>query len=237
MRDKGEYMKPIIFFTGLLLYMLAFAPMAQETEEPDRAAEVEEVKDVRYVTDKLRLSLYREASASSGTIKLLVSGDRLEVLERKGPYSRVRTSDGQTGWVKNGFLITEPTAVTQLADAEKRIAELEGELEKLADSRSVIQRYEQRIAELEQQNAEARQQLEQAGQRITELEDSQTGLQQELERSRSGELGWEDLWSLLRLYWALLAVVSLLLALAGFIAGKLWIERRIRSRFHGYKVW
>jgi len=211
--------------------------MAQETEEPDRAAEVEEVKDIRYVTDKLRLSLYREANVNSGTIKLLVSGDRLEVLERKGPYSRVRTREGLIGWVKNGFLIGEPTAVNQLARAEKRIAELEGELEKLADSRNLIQRYEQRIAALEQQNAEARQQLEQAGQRITELETRESELKRELERSRNGELGWDEFWSLLRLHWLLLTVISLLLALAGFIAGKLWIEQRIRSRFHGYKVW
>ncbi len=228
-------MKPYSLLTGLLLCLLTVTASAQDAA-PDTVAE-EEVKDIQYVTDKLRLSLYREASANSGTMKLLSSGDRLEVLERKGPYSRVRTADGQIGWVKNGFLIAEPTAVTQLAEAEKRIAELENELEKLADSRTVIQRYEQRIGELEQQKAELQQQLEQAQQRIAELESGKQELEQALERSRNGELGWDQVWALVKLYWILLAAIGLLLALAGFIAGKLWIERRIRSRFHGYKVW
>ena len=236
MTDHGETMKRYRhFILTLLLVSLALAAWAEENTDDSPAAE--EVKDIQYVTDKLRLSLYRDASASSGTLKLLVSGDRLEVLERKGPYSRVRTADGQTGWVKNGFLIAEPTAVSQLAQAQKRIAELEGELEKYADSRGTLQRYEQRIAELEQNKAELEQQLEQAQSRIAELEQQLEGLQVELERSRNGELGWNEIWSLARLYWWMLAAISLLLALIGFLGGKLWIEKRIRNRFHGYKVW
>ncbi len=238
MTDHGVNMKRYHhFILTLLLGSLAFAAWAEENADDSPAAATEEVKDIQYVTDKLRLSLYRDASASSGTLKLLVSGDRLEVLERKGPYSRVRTANGQIGWVKNGFLITEPTAVTQLAQAQKRIAELEGELEKYADSRGTLQRYEQRIAELEQNKAELEQQLEQAQSRIAELEQQLEGLQAELERSRNGDLGWNEIWSLARLYWWMLAAISLLLALIGFLAGKLWIEKRIRNRFHGYKVW
>lgn len=223
-------MKPITLTTGLLLLILSLALPAQENAD-------NEVKDIQYVTDQLRLTLYREASASSGSLGLLSSGDRLEVLERKGPYSRVRTEGGKIGWVKNGFLITQPTAVTRLAEAEQRIAELEQELDKYADSRATLQRYEQRIAELEQQKAELQQQREQASEQIAELEQRNRELTGDLQRSRSGELGWDELWSLLRLYWVLLAAISLLLALIGFLFGKLWIERRIRSRFHGYKVW
>ncbi len=223
-------MKPITLITGLLLLALSLALPAQENDG-------NEVKDIQYVTDQLRLTLYREASASSGSLGLLSSGDRLEILERQGPYSRVRTPDGKIGWVKNGFLIAEPTAVTRLAAAEKRIAELEQELEKYADSRGTLQRYEQRIAELEQQKAELEQQLEQAQQQIAELERQNSELSEDLQRCRSGEPGWDEFWSLLRLYWILLVAVSLLLALIGFLVGKLWIERRIRSRFHGYKVW
>jgi len=238
MTDHGENMKRYRhFILTLLLGSLAFAALAEENGDDSPAAAAEEVKDIQYVTDKLRLSLYREASASSGTLKLLTSGDRLEVLERKGPYSRVRTEDGKIGWVKNGFLITEPTAVTQLDQTRKRIAELESELEKYADSRGTLQRYEQRIAELEQNKAELEQQLEQAQSRIAELEQQLEGLQAELERSRNGELGWNEIWSLAQLYWWMLTAISLLLALIGFLAGKLWIEKRIRNRFHGYKVW
>ncbi len=230
-------MKPIIFITGLLFQLLAFGLQAQDTATAEAGDRAEEVKDVQYVTDKLRLSLYQEASASSKPLKLLTSGDRLEVLERKGPYSRVRTEDGKIGWVKNGFLINEPTAVTQLAEAEKRIAALQQDMEKYADSREVIARYEQRIAKLEQQKGELEQQLEQANATIVGLQEETENLRRELERSRSGELGWNDLWSLVKLYWILLVAISLLLGLIGFIAGKLWIERRIRSRFHGYRVW
>ena len=230
-------MKPIIFITGLLFQLLAFGLQAQGAVATEAGGSAVDVKDIQYVTDKLRLSLYQDANASSKTLKLLTSGDRLEVLERKGPYSRVRTEDGKIGWVKNGFLINEPTAVTQLAEAEKRIAALQQDMEKYADSREVIARYEQRIADLERQRGELEQQLEQANASIAGLQEEADNLRRELKRSRSGELGWNDLWALIKLYWILLVAITLLLGLIGFIAGKLWIERRIRSRFHGYKVW
>ncbi len=220
----------------LLLGCLSLAAMAQENAQ-NNAFDDEDVKDIQYVTDKLRLSLYRSASASSGTIKLLSSGDRLEVLERKGPYSKVRTAEGQIGWVKNGFLITEPTAVTQLAQAQQRIAKLEGDLEKYADSRGTLQRYEQRIAELEQTKAELQQQLEQGQSSIAEQQQQLDDLQAELERSRNGQPGWNEIISVIRYYWWQLAAIGLLLMLSGLLVGKSWIERRIRNRFHGYKVW
>ena len=84
------------------------------SDEP--VAEEQEVKEKKYVTDKLRLSLYKEADSGSGTLRLLISGDLVYVLERSGPYSKVRTEDGTTGWVKNGFLQNLATSTYQLIE-------------------------------------------------------------------------------------------------------------------------
>ena len=39
-------------------------------KKPEPQEEVVEIKDKKYVTDKLRLSLYKQADSSSGTVQL-----------------------------------------------------------------------------------------------------------------------------------------------------------------------
>ena len=98
----------LLLFTALPLHAQEEDQALASESAPTEAVAKEpiEVKERKYVTDKLRLSLYKQANDRSGTLKLLVSGDVLGILERQGPYSKVRTSEGDIGWVKNGFLVS-----------------------------------------------------------------------------------------------------------------------------------
>ena len=144
---------------------------------PAQAQDDDADKDRQYVTDQLRLSLYEKASSQSKVIKLLQSGDLLIVDEINGPYARVTTPDGARGWVKRGFLVSNPTAKILLLEEQQKNANLFEELERLSNSKVVIDTYEKdmdklvaKIEKLEASNFEARQTI--------------TGLEHDLEEAR-----------------------------------------------------
>lgn len=87
-----------------------------------------------YVSDSLEITMRSGMSTSHGIIRMLRSGTPLDVLETDNDsgYSRVRTRDGKTGWVLSRFLMKGQAARDKLAAAEKRLAEIEIENNKMA---------------------------------------------------------------------------------------------------------
>ena len=119
-------LKAILIISSCILSLFSHALVAQQVIDPD--------KDILYVTDRLRLSLYEKANEQSRVIKLLSSGDQLAVEELSGSYALVTTSNGSKGWVKRGFLVEIPTSNILLDQEKKKKKGLEVELEKLANS-------------------------------------------------------------------------------------------------------
>jgi SH3 domain protein len=226
----------------ILLILLNFPVWSEEGTEPQdipaAAAEPEEVQEVKYVTDKLRLSLYKQADSASGTIKLLVSGDKLDVLGRSGPYSRVRTLQGETGWVKNGFLVSSPTASNLLQDMEKQIEQLKADLEKYSDSQKVVQQYEQRLQQLQQEKQILAQELQDSQIASEELLQQKQQLGQELDRlqSRDNSLDPQMVLQIAIQYWYVVLAMLLIMFVIGLFIGRKIIEARINRRFQGVKV-
>ncbi len=87
-----------------------------------------------YVSDSLEITMRSGKSTSHGIIRMLRSGTPLNVLETDNDtgYSRVRTRDGKTGWVLSRFLMKGQAARDKLAAAEKKLAEIEIENNKMA---------------------------------------------------------------------------------------------------------
>ncbi|MCZ6488475.1 MAG: hypothetical protein O6703_09905, partial [Gammaproteobacteria bacterium] len=81
--------------TGLVFLLVNPNLLAQETEEVNG-----ESRDIWYVTDQLRLSVYPQASDKSGSLQLLSSGDKLAIIQISGNYALVVTPNGKQGWVK-----------------------------------------------------------------------------------------------------------------------------------------
>src|SRR5690606_12848920 len=61
--------------------------------------------ETAYVTDLLQLGLHQASDTSDRPFANLPSGTRLEVLERKTHYARVRTDGGDEGWVKAAYIV------------------------------------------------------------------------------------------------------------------------------------
>ena len=87
-----------------------------------------------YVSDSLEITMRSGKSTSHGIIRMLRSGTPLNVLETDNDsgYSRVRTRDGKTGWVLSRFLMKGQAARDKLAAAEKKLADIEIENNKMA---------------------------------------------------------------------------------------------------------
>jgi len=215
--------------TGLLTLLISFAALAQDTDEKQRL----------YVTDKLRLSLYREAGGRGGTIELLASGDKLIIEEVNGPYALVTSPSGKLGWVKRGFLVLEPTSNLMLEEEKKITKSLEQEIEKLKNSKVIIDQYEKDLNAMNdklQISISARGKAESTIQMLEQtVEESMKKIEvlSESDARPSEEL----LRALAATYWKYLAAIGIFIVLTGFFIGKLMAEAKVKKKFHGIKVW
>ncbi len=228
----------------LVLCSLSFSLHAQDSPDPagntgsqDTAAAQGDVQEYKYVTDKLRLSLYKRADAGSGTLKLLTSGDKLAVLERTGPYSRVRTDDGLTGWVKNGFLVSDPTASFQLIEEQEKNRILAQQIEKFADTKTLVADYENTIGQMAADSDKLRDEFELLNENMQEMQEQNVSLNEKLEAFQQEGISLVDVQKVIIHFWYFIAALLLFMVLVGFIAGRGFVEARVKRKFQGVKVW
>jgi SH3 domain protein len=79
-----------------------------------------------YVTDEFRITLRSGESATHRILRMLPTGQRLEVLSQNAQtgYSKVRTPGGQEGFVLTRQLVDQPVARDRLAAAEAEVRAL-----------------------------------------------------------------------------------------------------------------
>jgi SH3 domain protein len=94
--------------------------------------------DTVYVSDSLRVGVRTEPENRGETISVAVTGMSLEVLDRRGNYMLVRTSNGIEGWVNSNYVSRKKPAKLLLEGAEKenerltkKVNELQSSLEDL----------------------------------------------------------------------------------------------------------
>jgi len=232
-------MKKIAGFFFILLMSSGFSVNSQQQANEEKVKLDADVKETQYVTDKLRLSLYKKADGNSGILRLLVSGDVLYVLDKSGPYSKVRTIDGETGWVKNGFLVSTPTDSFLLIEEQKKNQILVSQLEKYSNTQRIVEDYENTIEKMNQDNEATLQELEQLKSNLQQFSSTNSDLQQQLDEFKKDpeQVSWKDALPVAQHYWYAAAGAVLLLVLIGFLLGKKVIEAQIRKRFQGIKVW
>jgi len=232
-------MKKITGLLFLLLMTSGFLVHGQQLADEEKDKMASDVKETQYVTDKLRLSLYKKADGNSGILRLLISGDVLYVLDKSGPYSKVRTVDGETGWVKNGFLVSTPTDSFLLIEEQKKNQILASQLEKYSDTQRIVEDYENTIEKMNQDNEATLRELEQLKKNLDQFSLSNTDLQQQLDEFKKDpdQISWKDALPVAQHYWYAAIGAVLLLLLIGFLLGKRLIEAQIRKRFQGIKIW
>lgn len=139
--------------------------------------------DRRYVSDQLFVSLREAPGKDSRRITVLRTDTPVEVLEESGRYLRVRTEDGQEGWVDEQYLTREvpkPVIIAGLKEEidrlRARIRDFEAGKNPLEDElKAAEERHMTKVRELEEQAAKL------AGER-SKLQKSNDRLQNEIER-------------------------------------------------------
>ena len=218
----------IIIGVALLSYAILLS--AQEASDQD--------KDKLYITDQLRLSLYEKANSKSKVVKLLQSGDLLQIEELSGAYAFVTAPGGVKGWVKRGFLVSTPTASFLLQEEQQKTQQLTAEIEKLANSKVIIEQYEQDMTKLVEKIDELETENQQAAESIVELQLQVEAKQQEIDRKDADSAPAHlVLWDTSRKHWQLIVPLIVFIILLSFLVSKVIIEARIKSKFHGIKIW
>ena len=176
------------------------------------------VADTVYVTDELRLGLYDNEQTSGRSIETLLSGAKLDVLDRALMSIRVRTESGSEGWVKSGYVVETEPARRRLEILEIAQQRLTKELE---ESSASLDTAKQSIARLEAELSDAGA----SSARLSTLDAENARLRDALSTTeRSVPLNW------------LLAAAAITLIL-GFLSGYWWLDRRVRRQFGGVRVY
>ncbi len=215
---------------GLTLLLGVTSLLAQEASDQDR--------DRKYVTDQLRLSLYAQPNSSSKVIKLLQSGDLLEIEQIQGPYAFVAAPDGTKGWVKRGFLVTEPTSNLLLREEQQKTTSLSAEIEKLNNSKIIIDQYEKDMDKLVEKIDELETEKQSAEASIADLQREVEAKQAEIDRKNEESApALAVLLDTSKQYWEVIVPVILVIVLISFLISKEIVEARIKAKFHGIKIW
>ncbi len=208
----------------VLVFLLPVAANAQVLDDE---------KTELYVTDQLRLSLYEQADAQSKIILYLSSGDKLIVEEVAGPYAKVEAPSGKIGWVKRGFLVSNPTSNILLEDVTETNDLLRKELEKLNNSKLVLDQYEKDMDALSSEIEVLKQEKQSAEVTIENLEQAA----EEKIRVEKAKPALASLKKTALNYWQYIAIMVFVVLIVGLQIGKIITQSAIKRKFHGIKVW
>ena len=177
--------------------------------------------DVGYVTDILHLGLYQTPSSKAKSFKTVISGTKLQILERQGRFIKVRTPSGVLGWAKSAYVLEK-------IPARAILPILEVQHQALKDKHSALSA---EIITFQQEKQRQRNLLVKSGAALTSAE------------SRSQQLAHENLQlqselllqkNTVPLNWMLLSTISALLI--GIGISYFVIDRKIRKRYGGYRI-
>jgi len=162
--------------------------------------------EIVYVTDVLRVNLRAEASSSSRSIGVVISGERLEALKRQGGYLKVRTKSATEGWIKASYVTPDAPARTQLPAVQAQLATAQDEVRALKEKSTPLGSETHGAAVGHPSTGKGK-----AGPATTE----------------DGDKG---------IHWLVWLVAAGLLAVASFALGAMWQQKNINKRLRGLRI-
>jgi SH3 domain protein len=91
-----------------------------------------------YVTDVLKVTVRTGPSIENKIIKIIESGQRVEVLKPAQEWSQVRLFDGKEGWILNRYLISSESNKIRLGRLESEHSELKIEFKTILEENSKL---------------------------------------------------------------------------------------------------
>ena len=179
------------------------------------------VAETAYVSDDLILGVYAEKGQQGAKLTTLHSGVIVEIMARDNEFAQIRLANGTLGWVKNSFLTTREPAVVRVKALEEELARIKSTTPEMAEAaaRSELATLKRQL-EAKQQELDAAKSEESGKPAVI----ADAAAAAEKPASKGGDsIGLA----------VLLGVVCLSV---GFAAGYATLERRIRAKFGGVKV-
>ncbi len=179
--------------------------------------------DTRYVVEELVVGVYGNPELAGDRLGEVRSAQAVELLVAEGDAAQIRTEDGLEGWIRATYLQSEQPLAP-------RLAALQAENDKLRKASAAATRVDPKTqAELE----ELRASLETANRRVAQLQASSRArpadeVPVEVTRPVRNDALRTSL---------LLLLVAVVAAGAGFYWGYRTLERRVRAKYGGLKVY
>jgi SH3-like domain-containing protein len=188
-----------------------------------------------YVSDELVLGLYTEQNSQGQRLATLHSGAIVDTLAVNGEFTQVRLSDGTVGWVKSAYLTTREPATARVKQLEEELDRRRATTPALAEAaaRSEVEQLKRELAikqsALDAALDAARGAAVPTASGIAASAVAPGGASPGGARAGISAVTSARLWT-----WGL----SIPLALAcGFWLGYAVLERRIKQKFGGLKVY
>ncbi|HEX7418141.1 MAG TPA: TIGR04211 family SH3 domain-containing protein [Steroidobacteraceae bacterium] len=89
--------------------------------------------DTRYIVEQLVVALNAAPDGSGERVATLKSGDSVEFLERQGESAHVRLPSGKEGWVRASYLMSDPPLKERLATRTQELEEARKDNARLHD--------------------------------------------------------------------------------------------------------
>ena len=181
-----------------------------------------------YVTDVLKLKLRVTPSNDAEVVTNLTSGDKLTIVEKQKRYTRVKTSDGKTGWVQSWFL-TDKVPATFLVDNLTK--DKQNLTSQLARVEAKLKNFD---SETSRENGELKNTVATLSKKIKSLASTRNELEKQLEiqASELAKYQFAEKYNL-----NLIIVLFFLFSFtAGFICARLWMRVQERKRLWGYQL-
>ena len=178
--------------------------------------------ETAYVTDNLRLGLYEAEDTSGRPLRMLNSGQAMEILSRDRNYANVRLPDASEGWVKSAYLVEEKPAkliVAEItAERDALLAEVEEINQAFAAPAATIETLRSDVLSFETQ-------LAQSNARANALEEENASIRGLKEKYKGS----------LPLSWV--AIATAVCLIAGILLGMWWVDRQNRMRHGGIRIY
>jgi len=199
-----------------------------------------------YVTDQLAAGLYSDKALTGDPIKVVTTGQPLEVLSREGKGVQVRLSDKTEGWIDEAYVSDKKPSEVKLLEVQAELRQLKNSKSLAAAKDAVTSLPSVREAKLKQALKEAEDKLNSfktveaelkvARQQQIELETLKEKLSVIREAVSVDKVAKEDvdlpIWQ--QMWFAALSVVILLFV--GIAIGAYVIDARMRKRMGGIRI-
>jgi len=183
--------------------------------------------DTTYVIEQLVVGVTATADAESERVGQVKSGDKLEVIERDGDETHVKLPGGKDGWLKSSYLTNDPPLQTRLtertAEVEKLKQETDKQRQETEKQRQEADKLKQDVTRLEAEVAAARV-AHNATSDAPPAPVRDTVFLRDPERQSSTS-------------WPVLVGASAVMLFVGFVAGWRTLDRRIRQKYGGLKIY